>query len=186
GAGKTTLFNMLRRELAPDQGTVRLGGSTEIGYYAQEHETLDPNKTPLDVIRRLKPWTEQQAIGFLAGLLFKRDDSLNKIGRLSGGERARLQIAALMLSGANLLLLDEPTNNLDLASREELEQALIDFEGTIVTISHDRYFLDNVCTRTVEISGGLVTDYPGGYSEYLERAGHGALLTRRPAPAPAQ
>ena len=186
GAGKTTLFNMLRRELAPDQGTVRLGGSTEIGYYAQEHETLDPTKTPLDVIRRLKPWTEQQAIGFLAGLLFKRDDSLNKIGRLSGGERARLQIAALMLSGANLLLLDEPTNNLDLASREELEQALIDFDGTIVTISHDRYFLDNVCTRTVEISGGLVTDYPGGYSEYLERAGHGTLLTRRPAPAPAQ
>ncbi len=186
GAGKTTLFRMLRQELAPDQGSVRLGGSTEIGYYAQEHETLDPNKTPLEVIRRLKPWTEQQAIGFLSGLLFRREDSLNKVARLSGGERARLQIAALMLSGANVLLLDEPTNNLDLASREELEQALIDFDGTIVTISHDRYFLDNVCTRTIEVKDGLVTDYPGGYSEYLDRTGHGTLLTRRPAPTPVE
>jgi ATP-binding cassette subfamily F protein 3 len=185
GAGKTTLFRMLRKELEPDQGTIRLGGSTQIGYYAQEHETLDPNKTPLEVVRRLKPWTEQQAIGFLSQLLFSRHDSMNRIARLSGGERARLQIAELMLSGANLLLLDEPTNNLDLASREVLEQALIDFEGTIVTISHDRYFLDNVCTRTIEVNEGQVTDYPGGYSEYLERTGRGTLLTRRPAPAPA-
>jgi ATP-binding cassette subfamily F protein 3 len=180
GAGKTTLFKMLLKQLAPDQGTIRLGGSTEIGYYAQEHETLDPEKTPIETVRRLKPWTEQQAISFLAGMLFSRHDSLNKISRLSGGERARLQIAALMLSGANLLLLDEPTNNLDLASREVLEQALIDFDGTLVTISHDRYFLDNVCTRTIEVNGGKVTDYPGGYSEYLDRTGHGTLLTRRP------
>jgi len=185
GAGKTTLFKMLRNELPPDQGSIRLGGSTEIGYYAQEHETLDLRATPLEIVRRLKPWTEQQAIGFLSGLLFSRIDSLNQIGRLSGGERARLQIAALMLSGANLLLLDEPTNNLDLASREVLEQALIDFDGTIVTISHDRYFLDNVCTRTIEVKGGLVTDFPGGYSEYLARTTQGTLLTRRPATEPA-
>lgn len=180
GAGKTTLFKLLLGEEAPSSGTMRIGGSTAIGYYSQEHETLDPTKTPLEVVRRLKPWTENQAISFLSTLLFSRDDSMNRVSALSGGERARLQIAALMLGGANLLLLDEPTNNLDIASRESLENALIEFEGTIVTISHDRYFLDNVCTRTIEIRDGLVTDYPGGYSEYLSRSGMGTLLTRRP------
>lgn len=185
GAGKTTLFKLLLGDEAPSGGTLRIGGSTSIGYYAQEHETLDPQKTPLETVRRLKPWTEQQAISFLSTLLFSRDDSMNRISALSGGERARLQIAALMLGGANLLLLDEPTNNLDIASREALESALVEFDGTIVTISHDRYFLDNVCTRTIEIRDGLVTDYPGGYSEYLSRAGMGTLLTRR-APAAAE
>jgi len=184
GAGKTTLFRMLLGEEPPTSGTLRIGGSTAIGYYAQEHETLDPAKTPLETVRRLKPWTEQQAISFLSTLLFTRDDALNRISRLSGGERARLQIAVLMLGGANLLLLDEPTNNLDLASREALENALIEFDGTMITISHDRYFLDNVCTRTIEINDGLVTDYPGGYSEYLSRSGMGTLLTRMPPPAP--
>jgi ATP-binding cassette subfamily F protein 3 len=182
GAGKTTLFKLLLGEEAPSGGTLRVGGSTTIGYYAQEHETLDPQKTPLETVRRLKPWTEQQAIAFLSSLLFSRDDSMNRVSALSGGERARLQIAALMLGGANLLLLDEPTNNLDIASREALERALVEFDGTIVTISHDRYFLDNVCTRTIEIRDGLVTDYPGGYSEYLSRSGMGTLLTRQ-APA---
>jgi ATP-binding cassette, subfamily F, member 3 len=179
GAGKTTLIKMILGQETPSKGRVRLGGSTEVGYYAQEHETLDPNKTPLEVVRRLKPWTEQQAISFLSSLLFTRDDSLNKTGALSGGERARLQIAALMLEGANLLLLDEPTNNLDLSSREALENALVEFDGTIITISHDRYFLDNVCTRTIEIRDGLVTDYPGSFSEYQSRQGMGTLLTRR-------
>lgn len=182
GAGKTTLFKMLLRQEAPSGGTLRIGGSTQIGYYAQEHETLDLTKTPLETVRRLKPWTEQQAISFLSTLLFSRDDSMNRVGALSGGERARLQIAALMLGGANLLLLDEPTNNLDIASREALERALVEFDGTIVTISHDRYFLDNVCTRTVELRDGLVTDYPGGYSEYLSRSGMGTLLTRTAPP----
>lgn len=178
GAGKTTLFKMILGEEAPTSGTIRRGGSTVVGYYAQEHETLDSTKTPLDVVRRLKPWNEQQAISFLSTLLFTRDDAMNRIGALSGGERARLQIAALMLGGANLLLLDEPTNNLDLSSREALENALVEFDGTIVTISHDRYFLDNVCTRTIEVRDGLVTDYPGGFSEYQSRQGMGTLLTR--------
>jgi ATP-binding cassette subfamily F protein 3 len=185
GAGKTTLFRMLLGQEPPSGGALRIGGSTLIGYYAQEHETLDPAKTPLETVRRLKPWTEQQAISFLSTLLFTRDDSLNRISQLSGGERARLQIAALMLGGANLLLLDEPTNNLDLASREALESALVEFDGTMITISHDRYFLDNVCTRTIEVKDGLVTDYPGGYSEYLSRSGMGTLLTRMPPVAPA-
>ena len=179
GAGKTTLFKMILGEEAPTSGMIRRGGSTVVGYYAQEHETLDPGKTPLDVVRRLKPWNEQQAISFLSTLLFTRDDAMNRIGALSGGERARLQIAALMLGGANLLLLDEPTNNLDLASREALENALVEFDGTLVTISHDRYFLDNVCTRTIEVRDGLITDYPGGFSEYQSRQGMGTLLTRR-------
>jgi ATP-binding cassette subfamily F protein 3 len=184
GAGKTTLFKMLLGDETPSSGTLRIGGSTQIGYYAQEHETLDPAKTPLETVRRLKPWTEQQAISFLSTLLFSRDDSMNRVSALSGGERARLQIAVLMLGGANLLLLDEPTNNLDIASREALERALVEFDGTIVTISHDRYFLDNVCTRTVELRDGLVTDYPGGYSEYLSRTGMGTLLTRVAPAAP--
>jgi ATP-binding cassette subfamily F protein 3 len=186
GAGKTTLFKILLGELEASAGTMRIGGSTQVGYYSQEHETLDPLKTPLEVVRRLKPWTENQAISFLSTLLFSRDDSMNRVSALSGGERARLQIAALMLGGANLLLLDEPTNNLDIASRESLENALIEFDGTIVTISHDRYFLDNVCTRTIEIRDGLVTDYPGGYSEYQSRSGMGTLLTRRGPAAPAK
>ena len=185
GAGKTTLFRMLLGEEQPTNGTLRIGASTKIGYYAQEHETLDPNQTPLELVRLLEPWSEQRAIGFLSGLLFSRHDAVNKIGLLSGGERARLQIAALMLGGANLLLLDEPTNNLDIASREALENALIDFEGAIVTISHDRYFLDALCTRTLELKDGIVTDYPGGFSEQQERRGHGAVLTRMPAAAPA-
>jgi len=119
--------------------------------------------------RERKALTEQGAISFLNGLLFDRDDALTQIGTLSGGERARLQIGVLILDGANFLLLDEPTNNLDIASIEILESALLDFDGAILTISHDRYFLDKLCDRTVAIQDGEVHDYPGGFSDY-ERA----------------
>jgi ATP-binding cassette, subfamily F, member 3 len=177
GAGKTTLFRLILGKEQPSAGTLRIGPSIVVGYYAQEQETLDPAMTPLDLVRKLKPYTEQQAISFLNSLLFDRGDALNKIGNLSGGERARLQIGALILGGANFLLLDEPTNNLDIASTEVLEAALLDFQGSILTISHDRYFLDKLCTRTIELKDSIVRDFPGGFTEYHENRSIGTELT---------
>jgi ATP-binding cassette subfamily F protein 3 len=177
GAGKTTLFRMILGKEQPSGGTLRIGPAVVVGYYAQEQETLDPGATPMDVVRKLKPYTEQQAISFLNTLRFDRDEALNKIGNLSGGEKARLQIGTLILGGANFLLLDEPTNNLDIASVEVLEAALLEFSGTILTISHDRYFLDKLCTRTIEIDSGVLRDYPGGFSYYQANRDKGAPLT---------
>ncbi|MEX1157421.1 MAG: ABC-F family ATP-binding cassette domain-containing protein [Thermomicrobiales bacterium] len=179
GAGKTTLFRLIRGEQEPDAGRIRVGPSIQTGYYAQEQETLDPKLTPLELVRKTKAMNEQQAIGFLVGLLFDRDDALTKIGKLSGGERSRLQIALLILQGANFLLLDEPTNNLDIPSIEVLEAALLDFGGSILTISHDRYYLDRICQRIIEIEAGIVREYAGGFSYYNEHRGNGAELTVR-------
>jgi ATP-binding cassette subfamily F protein 3 len=178
GAGKTTLVRMILGEEEPTRGSIRIGPSINVGYYAQEHETLDLNATPMEMVRKVKPLTEQQALSFLVGLLFDRNDTMNRIGALSGGERARLQIALLILSGANLLILDEPTNNLDMASVESLEAALLEFPGAILTISHDRYFLDKMCTRIIEVNDGIVRDFPGGYSYYLANGDKGTPLTR--------
>jgi ATP-binding cassette subfamily F protein 3 len=184
GAGKTTLFRLIRGEELPSGGTLRLGPSVVLGYYAQEQETLDPNATPMEVVRLLQPLSEHGAIGFLNRYLFTRDDMLGRIGDLSGGQRARLQIAALILQGANFLLLDEPTNNLDIPSVERLEAALLAFldegQGSILTISHDRAFLDTICQRIVELDGGVVRDYPGGFTWYDEHRGQGKELTIRP------
>ncbi len=185
GAGKTTLFRLILGQEPPTAGTLRLGPSIEVGYYAQEQETLDPAQTPLELVRKLKPMTEQGAISFLNGFLFARDDALNPIANLSGGERARLQIAVLILRGANFLLLDEPTNNLDLPSIEALEAALLQFPGAILTISHDRYFLDKLCDRIVELDAGVVRDYPGGFAYYDAHRGRGTELTIRPPAPPA-
>ena len=184
GAGKTTLFKMALGQEQATAGSFRLGPSIVTGYYAQEHETLDPNQTPLDVIRRIKPVTEQQAISILSGMLFDRDDATNRIGALSGGERSRLQVAILILKGANFLLLDEPTNNLDIGSVETLEDALLAFPGTILSISHDRFYLDKICTRIIELDQGILRDYPGGYSYYQQNRDKGTMLTRGMQPNP--
>ncbi len=178
GAGKTTLFRMILGREQPTAGNLRIGPSVVVGYYAQEQETLDPNTTPIELVRKLRPYTEQQAISFLGSLLFDRTDAMNRIGNLSGGEKARLQIGTLILGGANFLLLDEPTNNLDIASVEVLESALLEFNGTILTISHDRYFLDKLCTRTIELADGIMRDFPGGFSYYQANPDKGAVLTR--------
>jgi ATP-binding cassette subfamily F protein 3 len=180
GAGKTTLFRMIRGEEPATAGSLRIGPSVVVGYYAQQQETLDPTLTPLELVRKLKPYTEQQAISFLNTLLFDRTDALNRIANLSGGEKARLQIGSLILGGANFLLLDEPTNNLDIASTEVLEAALLDFPGAILTISHDRYFLDKLCTRTVEVRDGVVRDYAGGFGFYEANPEKGTVLTKLP------
>lgn len=169
GSGKTTLLKTMLGLLPPATGEIKLGASVIPGYYAQEQETLPFEQTPLDFVRRLKPMSEPRAISFLHGLLFELDDMHTPIARLSGGEKSRLQIARLMLTDANFLLLDEPTNNLDIASTEVLEAALSEFEGTILTISHDRYFLDKIVDQIIAIAeDGQVRIYPGNYSYYFE------------------
>jgi ATP-binding cassette subfamily F protein 3 len=122
----------------------------------------------IDTVRRAAPMTEQGAVAFLGKFLFGYRQSTQKIGSLSGGERSRMQLALLMLSGANFLLLDEPTNNLDIASAEVLEDQLAEFEGTVLAVSHDRYFLDRVVTRIVELEKGVIREYVGGWSDYQD------------------
>jgi ATP-binding cassette, subfamily F, member 3 len=170
GSGKTTLLRIIAGLIPPDGGIVKMGPSVLPGYYTQEHELLPLAITPMDFVRSLKPLTEQAAISTLRTLLFTYRDMHNAIGNLSGGEKSRLQIARLMLTDANFLILDEPTNNLDIASIEVLEAALLEFEGTILTVSHDRYFLDKIVTRTVALSpDGQACFYSGNYSYYLEK-----------------
>lgn len=166
GTGKSVLLRCILGIEAPTAGMIKIGPSIVTGYYAQEHETLDPKKTLVEEVRQVKAMYEEQAVSFLGRFLFPYQMARKKVGQLSGGERSRLQLAKLMLSGANLLLLDEPTNNLDLPSCEVLENALDEFEGTILVISHDRYFLDRVVDRIVELEDGLLTEYPGDYTYY--------------------
>ena len=169
GAGKSVLFKLLIGELAPLDGEIRIGPSSKVGYYAQEHQTLDPwrEKTPLDFIRDVSPTPEGTAVAFLLKMLFTYPQTRQTIGTLSGGERSRLQLAALMLTRPNLLLMDEPTNNLDIPASEALETALEDFEGALMVISHDRYFLDRVVDRVVELEDGSLRQFVGGYTDYL-------------------
>lgn len=167
GAGKSVMLRMILGEETPDTGEIKIGPSISIGHYAQEHETLDFNQTVLDAVRYAGEMSESRATAFLLRYLFTYKQVSQKIGELSGGERSRLQLALVVLSGANFLLLDEPTNNLDIASAEVLEQALEDFEGTVLVISHDRYFLDRTMQRLLVIENGGLVGYPGGYSDYL-------------------
>lgn len=170
GSGKTTLLKTMMDMIAPNSGSVKIGASVVVGYYAQEQETLPFDSTPIDFVRRIKAMNEPQSISFLRGLLFSYEDIHTPIRRLSGGEKSRLQVARLMLTDANFLLLDEPTNNLDIASVEVLEAALEEFEGTILTVSHDRYFLDRIVTKIVAIEeDGRVHMYPGNFSYYFEK-----------------
>jgi len=171
GAGKSVLLRIVIGQEAPDAGEVKIGPSVKMGYYAQEHETLNPATTLIDTVRRARPITEQGAVAFLNRYLFSYRQASQKIEELSGGERSRLQLALLVLSDANFLLLDEPTNNLDIASAEVLENALAEFEGTALVISHDRYFLDRTVNRILELEDGRLTEYIGGYGDYVERKG---------------
>ncbi len=169
GAGKSVLFRCILGWEEPTGGVIKIGPSVQIGYYAQEHETLDPARTLIDQVRQVRPMYEQQAVRHLGRFLFPYEMVRNRVGDLSGGEQSRLQLAMLMLSDANFLILDEPTNNLDLPSAEVLENALDEFEGTVLVISHDRYFLDRVVDRIVELEDGALNEYPGDYSYYAEQ-----------------
>lgn len=169
GAGKSVMMKLMLGEYEPSEGQVKIGPSTSIGYYSQEFQTLDAwlDKTPLDLIHRHKLGSEGAAVSFLLKMAFQYDQVRQPIRVLSGGERSRLQLALVMLKQPNLLLLDEPTNHLDIASTEVLEAALDEFEGSILVISHDRYFLDNVVDKVVELNDGELTTFLGGYTDYV-------------------
>ncbi len=167
GTGKSVLLRMALGREQPDEGDVILGPSIRSGYYAQEHETLNPQVSVLDTVRLAGNMSESAAQAMLRRYLFTYQQAGQKVSELSGGERSRLQLALVVLSGANFLLLDEPTNNLDIASAEVLEATLADFEGTALIISHDRYFLDQVVDRILTLEEGELVSHEGGYSEYL-------------------
>lgn len=171
GSGKSVLFRLILGQEKPEAGEIVLGPSVRVGYYAQEHETLDFEKTVLDTVRLAGNMSESRAVAFLLRYLFTYQQSQQRVGDLSGGERSRLQLALLVLSGANFLLLDEPTNNLDIASAEVLENALADFVGTVLVISHDRYFLDRTVERILTIERGRLERHLGGYSDFLASQG---------------
>ena len=170
GAGKSVMLRLILSEEEPTLGEIKIGPSVTVGYYAQEHETLDFNQTLIDTVRLAGNMSESNAVSLLIRYLFTYQQATQKVGDLSGGERSRLQLALLVLSGANFLLLDEPTNNLDIASAEVLENALEDFNGTVLVISHDRYFLDRTVKRIFELKDSAITEYIGGYSDYAEKA----------------
>jgi ATP-binding cassette subfamily F protein 3 len=170
GAGKSVLLRLILGREQPTHGEIKIGPSVKVGYYAQEQETLDFNQTLIDAVRLGGNMSESNAVSFLIRYLFTYQQATQRIGSLSGGERSRLQLALLVLSGANFLLLDEPTNNLDIASAEVLENALNDFNGTVLVISHDRYFLDRTVSRIFALENAAITEYIGGYSDYAAKA----------------
>ena len=167
GAGKSTFIKTIIEQLPPLAGEVVPGASLKIGYFAQAHELLDPSQTLLDAITAAKPMPVSQARSYLGGYLFEEDDVFRPISTLSGGERGRIALALLALSGANFLILDEPTNHLDIASQEALQNVLADFPGTILVVSHDRYLIDALATQIWAISPGQLELFEGDYSEYL-------------------
>lgn len=169
GAGKTTLLRTIIGELAPLSGSVTLGHNVRIGYYSQTHAGLDYARTVIDEIRYVSPLSEEGARSFLGRFLFSGDDVFKSISALSGGERSRVALAKLTLQGSNFLILDEPTNHLDLQSRQFLEEVLGDFEGTLLFVSHDRYFVDSLATKVWVIEDGVLIPYLGNYTEYRTR-----------------
>ncbi|GAC1401584.1 MAG: hypothetical protein NVSMB52_15410 [Chloroflexota bacterium] len=168
GAGKSVLARILVGALSPTCGTVWSGPSITIGYFAQGHETLAAQSSPLDMVRAIKPVSENAAVAQLLRFLFRYEQVRQPIRTLSGGERSRLQLMLLMLGGANCLVLDEPTNHLDIDSAEILEAALEGYDGSVIVISHDRYFLDRIVDRTIEIKDGRVRTFDGGYTAWNE------------------
>jgi ATP-binding cassette subfamily F protein 3 len=166
GAGKSVLLRLLADELEPTGGERKSGPSIRFGRLAQDRRPPDPNVTPLDLVRRAAPIGEGEAVSRLMGFLFAYEQVRRPISTLSGGEWTRLQLLLLMLEGANCLLLDEPTNHLDIESVELLERRLEEFEGTAIFVSHDRYFLDRIADRILEVADGRVRSYEGGWSSW--------------------
>ena len=176
GAGKTTLLKTILGELSPVTGKAKIGNRVKIGYFSQSYERLDPNQTLLDNFLTEYGYTTEHTRSLLGGMLFHGDDVFKEIGTLSGGQKARLVLLKLVLDGANLLILDEPTNHLDIAAREAVEAALEAFDGTVLLVSHDRYFINEVASRIWEIDNQQVNDYKGNYSFYVEEKAKRAAL----------
>ena len=169
GSGKTTLLRTIIGELPPVSGHVSIGHNVRIGYYSQTHAGLYAERSIIDEIRQVSALSEEGARTFLGRFLFSGDDVFKPIGSLSGGERSRVALAKLTLQGSNLLILDEPTNHLDLQSRQFLEEVLGEFEGTLLFVSHDRYFIDSLATKVWVIEDGVLIPYMGNYTEYRTR-----------------
>ena len=170
GIGKSTLFKIILGELAPKSGKTTLGVNVYPGYYDQEHHELDDRNTIFDEIHNAYPnMTNGEIRSVLAAFVFTNDDVFKTIGTLSGGEKGRVSLAKIMLSKSNFLILDEPTNHLDMYSKEILENAINSYEGTVLYISHDRYFIDKTAERVIELSKDGVTQYLGNYSYYIEK-----------------
>ena len=170
GTGKTTILKILNGLLAPDGGSFTLGSKVHIGYYDQEHHVLHMEKTLFEEISDTYPNMSNTEIrNVLAAFLFTGDDVYKRIQDLSGGERGRVSLAKLMLSEANFIILDEPTNHLDITSKEILENALNQYEGTVLYVSHDRYFINQTATRILELTGNTLVNYIGNYDYYLEK-----------------
>ena len=170
GTGKTTILKILNGLLEADSGSFTLGSKVKIGYYDQEHHVLHPEKTLFEEISDAYPDLDNTTIrSTLAAFLFTGDDVFKRIAELSGGERGRVSLAKLMLSEANFLILDEPTNHLDIVSKEILEQALNRYTGTVLYVSHDRYFINSTATRILDLTGGQLVNYIGNYDYYLEK-----------------
>lgn len=166
GSGKSVLGTILAGLRAPSAGERWAGPAVQFGYLAQGHETEPPHLTPIEFVRNAKPMYEEEAVSMLGRFLFRYDQMRQPVGTLSGGERTRLQLCLLMLGGANCLLLDEPTNHLDIESMEVLEGALESYDGTVIVISHDRYLLDRIPDRIVEVRDGAVTSSSGSYDDW--------------------
>lgn len=170
GTGKTTLLKILNGLLPADSGVFRLGTNVEIGYYDQEHHVLHSEKTLFEEISDDYPYlTNTEIRNVLAAFLFTGDDVFKRVCDLSGGEKGRVSLAKLMLSNANFLILDEPTNHLDIMSKEILEDALNRYEGTVLYVSHDRYFINKTASRILELTGRTFVNYIGNYDYYLEK-----------------
>ena len=169
GAGKSTMVKAIVGELFPTDGHIDIGNRVQVGYFSQEHEELHDRWQVVDEIINNYNFTEEKARNVLGSFLFKGDDVFKLVGDLSGGERARLALLKLFLQGDNFLILDEPTNHLDVPTREIVERALQQFGGTCFIISHDRYFLDQVSTRTLVLENKGITEYLGNYSYYKEK-----------------
>ena len=183
GSGKTTLLKILNGLVPADQGTFRLGSNVEIGYYDQEHHVLHSEKTLLEEISDDYPYLNNTQIrNVLAAFLFTGEDVFKRISDLSGGERGRVSLAKLVLSNANFLILDEPTNHLDIMSKEILEDALNGYEGTILYVSHDRYFINRTAHRILDLTEGQFISYVGNYDYYLEK--HDTVMAAIEANAP--
>lgn len=184
GTGKTTILKIITQMIKADAGEVRLGTNVNIGYYDQEHQVLHPEKTLFEEISDEYPYLNNTKIrNVLAAFLFTDDDVFKRISDLSGGERGRVSLAKLMLSEANFLILDEPTNHLDIVSKEILESALVSYTGTVLFVSHDRYFINKTATRILNLTNETVVNYIGNYDYYLEKKDE---LTRIYAPQTAQ
>lgn len=184
GTGKTTILKIINGLLPADTGTLTLGTNVHIGYYDQEHHVLHPEKTLFDEISDSYPYLDNTEIrSTLAAFLFTGEDVFKRIKDLSGGERGRVSLAKLMLSESNFLILDEPTNHLDITSKEILEDAINAYEGTVLYVSHDRYFINRTASRILELSEGALTGYLGNYDYYLEKKTEASLSTLPASPS---